>query len=412
MPLLTIGMATHTDERNVEWTLAGLREQIVLAGLQDEVEVVVVDNNPTGPEGARTKSHCTQRHARYEPFTAVVGTSAPRNHVFNVARGEWVLCIDSHVSLIGDTLTKLVEFCRGNSSDDLYHATLINESVLRPDGSPAVVWTHWIERWGSDGMFGKAASIPAAALQRGEPLPIGMAGLGLFLARRESWLRFSDHQKHFGGEEGYIHQKYRVAGRQVMLLPWALWWHRFAQHNKPFPTDWESRANNYVDSFKQLGFPALSGIRAVHLGAKRIKPAVWAELMTRYQIDEAKAYADEAAGLTKRQMIEVNGKFVLPELPGFADQQPAPVAPVVTPPHDAPMQPDDVKFLAANFCPHRGRNSGTVLCNVGCTGGHHTAWSLFDCKRHGLVTLGTRRKELKSCVQCIVNEEDGALGTK
>jgi hypothetical protein len=58
-------------------------------------------------------------------------------------------------------------------------------------------------------------------------------GLGMFAAAKEHWLGFNPHHKHFGGEECYIHEKYRQAGRKTYCLPWMAWNHRFGRPEGP-----------------------------------------------------------------------------------------------------------------------------------------------------------------------------------
>jgi hypothetical protein len=93
-------------------------------------------------------------------------------------------------------------------------------------------------------------------LEDDEIKPIWAQGCGLFLARRESWLGFNKHFKGFGGEEGYIHEKYRKEGRGVWLIPWLGWWHRF---NNPDTKHYSLRryykVRNYVLGFLELEKP-------------------------------------------------------------------------------------------------------------------------------------------------------------
>jgi hypothetical protein len=87
-----------------------------------------------------------------------------------------------------------------------------------------------------------------------EPFEIPMHGLGLFGCKREAWLGFNPEFRGFGGEEGYIHYKYRAFGRKVMCLPWLKWVHRFSvPHNIKYPLDMADRVRNYLIGFKELG---------------------------------------------------------------------------------------------------------------------------------------------------------------
>ena len=54
MPKLTIGMAVFDDFANVWSTLTALR--VYHAEVLDELELIVVDNAPNGPEGEAVKN--------------------------------------------------------------------------------------------------------------------------------------------------------------------------------------------------------------------------------------------------------------------------------------------------------------------------------------------------------------------
>jgi hypothetical protein len=83
-----------------------------------------------------------------------------------------------------------------------------------------------------------------------------MQGLGLFACRRDAWLGFNPEFRGFGGEEGYIHEKFRKAGRRVLCLPFLRWVHRFGRPlGVPYRNKWEDRIRNYVIGFGELGVP-------------------------------------------------------------------------------------------------------------------------------------------------------------
>jgi len=59
----------------------------------------------------------------------------------------------------------------------------------------------------------------------------------------------------FGGEEGYIHEKFRRAGRRCLCLPWLRWTHRFGRpRGVPYPLTVEDKLRNYVLGHTELGF--------------------------------------------------------------------------------------------------------------------------------------------------------------
>lgn len=280
MTTLTMGMATFRDHDLMTATLVSIHADRVAAGLVEDVELIVVDNEPNGPDGADNKNVVAKfPNARYVPAGEITGTSAPRNRVFSEARGEWVLCLDSHVFLLRGVLPRLVDFCRANPTDSNLH-----QGPLYREDLTSTVWTHWAEEWGPDGMFGRARNLPPEMLHDDAPaVAIGLAGLGLFLCRKAAWLPFCPHQRHFGGEEGTAHERFRQAGRAAMLQPWLKWWHKFRRQagGAPFPTDWLSRASNYLHTYKELGYPDLPAIRTAHVQNGRVTPAQWADLVKR-----------------------------------------------------------------------------------------------------------------------------------
>ncbi len=69
---------------------------------------------------------------------------------------------------------------------------------------------------------------------------------------------------------------------------------------------------------------------------------------------------------------------------------------------DPGLAPWEVGYLSGSLpeCSHRGERQGAVLCNIGCPSMQREPQSVFGCTKHGLVTLGKRRSDLKYCVEC------------
>jgi hypothetical protein len=114
-----------------------------------------------------------------------------------------------------------------------------------------------------------------------EPFEIPGQGLGLFTCRRESWLKFNDHSRGFGGEELYIHEKYRQAGRKVWCLPFLRWWHRFFKeegHANPYPNTTYGRCRNYLLEFQELGRD-VTVVRDQHVGKRGFTEEMWNRLI-------------------------------------------------------------------------------------------------------------------------------------
>ncbi len=83
-----------------------------------------------------------------------------------------------------------------------------------------------------------------------------MQGLGVFGCRRAVWPGFNPRFRGFGGEEGYIHEKFRQKGGRTLCLPFLRWMHRFSRPmGVPYVNRWEDRVRNYMIGFRELGLP-------------------------------------------------------------------------------------------------------------------------------------------------------------
>jgi len=105
--------------------------------------------------------------------------------------------------------------------------------------------------FGSDGMWGTWHT--GTAGPGADAYEIQMQGCGLMASRRDAWLGFNSDFRGFGGEEGYIHFKYRKFGRQVICLPFLRWLHLFRKSAPPFPISYADRVRNYCIGFVELG---------------------------------------------------------------------------------------------------------------------------------------------------------------
>ncbi|WP_158171372.1 glycosyl transferase family 2, partial [Rhodococcus sp. JT-3] len=58
-----------------------------------------------------------------------------------------------------------------------------------------------------------------------------------------------------GGEEGYIHEKFRINGGKVVCLPAFGWHHRFERPaGVPYRINWEDRVHNYLLGWSEVGW--------------------------------------------------------------------------------------------------------------------------------------------------------------
>lgn len=250
---LTIGMAAYNDFAGVYMTVQHLREMD--AELLGDCELVVVDNNPRGPESRRLVGLLSNvrgdfAKARYVPFEKP-GTAAPRQHLFDVAEGRFVLCMDSHVLLQRGALQWLLDYYTAYpDTPDLLSGPIVWDDRVN-------VATHFTDviRHGMWGVWGRDPRGDLRAPEcTGEPFEIGAQGLGLFSCRKEAWRGFNPHFSGFGGEEWYIHEKFRQAGAKCLCLPRLRWIHRFNE-GVSYQKTKSQKIANYILGFRELGKP-------------------------------------------------------------------------------------------------------------------------------------------------------------
>ena len=202
----------------------------------------------------------------------VQGTSATRNRVVEEARGEFVLVMDCHVLLcpVLKTLEQLFMFMDHNpDTKDLYTGPLVYDNLMSittqyNDGWGAHMWGKWGLAWncicdkfiftvaekddkcefrdnvsqkkitkcgycdqkfpelnwsGHEGVLKREGYNSVGNNFADKPFEIFAQGLGLFFTKKTAWLKFNEHARGFGGEECYVHEKYRQAGRKTICLP-------------------------------------------------------------------------------------------------------------------------------------------------------------------------------------------------
>lgn len=245
---LTVGMATYDDYDGVYFTLQSMR--LHHPEILDRTEFLVVDNHPDGPcSKALKRLDRSIANYRYLPFQNGTGTAASREAIFGEASGEFVVCMDCHVLVQPGALTKLLDyFMLHNDSTDLLQGPLLDDDL-------ETTKTHFEPVW-REGMFGHWGTDERAHDSDAPPFEILMQGLGLFACRRAAWPGFNPLFRGFGGEEGYIHQKFRNRGDRTLCLPFLRWLHRFHRPmGVPYRMVWEDRIRNYIIGFDEVGLP-------------------------------------------------------------------------------------------------------------------------------------------------------------
>lgn len=251
---LTIGMAVYDDFRGVLYTIQALK--MYHPDVINRCELLVVNNNPLSEQGKRISQYVTSVGVdvsaaekvapgnvsyltdwkRYQ-FGKVncydrgdkVGTAFPRNLVFELAQGKIVLCMDSHVLLPSGAIEGLLKFYDENPDFmGLVQGPMLYDQLATHAGS-------FTDTWGAE-MHGQWQPEVLARDPNGAPFEIQAMGLGLFACRKDAWIGFNPMFEGFGGEEWYIHTKFRRHGQKCLNLPKLRWWHDFSDIGKrPYP---------------------------------------------------------------------------------------------------------------------------------------------------------------------------------
>ena len=296
--MLTIGMACYDDFDGVYFSCQALKifHQID----KKDIELLVVDNNPSSKQGAAVKRYTEKSsYIRYIPMSESTGTTQTRERIFKEASKPYVLCIDCHVLLVPGAIDRLLQYYKQNPEcKDLLSGPLLYDNNRDISTHFDLVWRGGM--WGtwsksfktpadeiictrekeggqkcgiyqtSDGKYLRTLDIVYAghekelAKQYGyeplgysdddEPFEIQAQGLGIFSCKLSSWPGFNSKFRKFGGEEGYIHEKFRQRGGKALCLPFLKWNHRFDRPNGvPYPIDTLSRVRNYIIGFTELG---------------------------------------------------------------------------------------------------------------------------------------------------------------
>ena len=260
MSKLTIGIATHDDFDGLYFSIQNIRMNH--KEVMKDVEFVIIDNNPYGVHGESIRNYIKwiKEPVQYLPYSNVQSTSV-RNNIFDLADTPYVLSMDSHVFVEPKSIKKLIQFYDdGKDEGNLVQGPLVYDDLTS-------VSTHFdLTKWAFN-MWGQWGTDDRGLNPKNEAFEIPAQGMGLFSCRRDSWLRFNPHFRGFGGEEGYIHEKYRKNGKKTLCLPFLRWMHRFERPNGAhYPNSLEGRFRNYYIGFKELGLdmtPLMENLKEV-----------------------------------------------------------------------------------------------------------------------------------------------------
>jgi tetratricopeptide (TPR) repeat protein len=243
-PKLTIGMATHDDYDGVYFSVMSLL--LYHKEYLENAEILIVDNNPMSKHGEAVRGLSKRvPGVRYIAAQEYRGTSI-RELVFQQARGDYVLCMDCHVFLHDGVLARLIKYFDDNpTSKDILHGPIYYDN--HDDFS-----THMTSDW-FGGFYGRWGTKQEGDEFDNPPFEIPMQGLGLFACVKSQWPGFNLKFRGFGGEEGYIHEKFRQRGGKALCLPFLRWTHRFDRPNAPtYVNSWQDRIRNYLIGWDEL----------------------------------------------------------------------------------------------------------------------------------------------------------------
>jgi hypothetical protein len=344
-------MATYRDWPGVWATIQSI--QLCHQQALPFLEIVVVDNDPEGKPDVpgednhswKVKSLCQRIGARYEHFTAIVGTAAAKGRIFDLATAPAVLVMDCHVLLPSGTLTRLLDhFAYYPNTIDLWQGPCIGDGGLND-----IIGTHFSPAWGGL-MYGKW-SIDDRVYQSDDPFEIEMQGCGLFACRREAWPGFHPKLRGFGPEEFHLHQRIRRAGGKCYCLPWLRWCHRFGNPDGRTPPGLhpEERLRGHIITHLDTRAPDLATMRH--------------------------HFVDEAQAMTNETFFRVLRETVAEFWSDRAD-------------------------LGAD-CPHRQPFLRVADCEIGCES-LRGPLPIFSCARHGECApwRWQQPETMQTCVSC------------
>lgn len=216
-------MATYDDYDGTYFTTQALQLYHDILKKID-YEIIIIDNNPDSEHGKANKNliNWMNGKGKYIPFTNKTST-AVRNEIFKNASGKYAISMDCHVFLAPGSLESLLSYYE--SKPDC--KDIVQGPMLYDDHKNYC--TQFDPVWRGD-MYGVWGTNKEAC-ETGQPFEIPMMGLGVFSCETKNWLGFNEAFKGFGGEEGYIHEKFRRNGGKAICLPGFKWTHRFNRPN-------------------------------------------------------------------------------------------------------------------------------------------------------------------------------------
>lgn len=296
---LTVGMACYQDYWGVWPTVQSLRIH------HNVTNIIVVDNSPNTEHGKLTKDLCVKIGANYIEMPGNTGTTQPRQKIFDVSKTKYTMCVDCHILIEPMAIELLMKYFKENpDTGDLLSGPMVYD--------PLVHWeTQFNDEWRSE-MHGIWGRDPRGDDINNPPFEIWGQGLGLFACRTKAWQGFNPHFRGFGGEEGYIHEKFRQAGHKALCLPFLRWVHRYGKPDGvKYPLTRWNKVRNYVLGHLELGWP-LSKVHEHFVTGRLLSQKEWD-----YLIEDPVGHVDPpsfAVRNPRKAAQEQINNITLPEL--------------------------------------------------------------------------------------------------
>tara|TARA_R110002020_G_scaffold61238_4_gene164968 strand:- start:523 stop:1359 length:837 start_codon:yes stop_codon:yes gene_type:complete len=247
MSKLTIGLCVYDDYDGAYFTLQSLR--LHHSEVADRLEFIIINNKPDSQQG-KALSNLTKWIKQPITYVEFTKYKSPflKGKIFDIADTEYVLVMDCHVLIDSGAIKKLLDYYdEGKDKGNLLQGPLLYDDLTS-------ISTHFdLSKWGSH-MWGQWATDDRGQNKNAPPFEIPAQGMGLFSCRKDSWLGFNNKFRGFGGEEGYIHTKYKNHQKKTMCLPFLRWVHRFERPGGiPFNPTIEDKFRNYMIGFQEIG---------------------------------------------------------------------------------------------------------------------------------------------------------------
>lgn len=261
--MFTLGISTFDDYDGLYFTVTVNRHLHPWIS-----EIVIIDNNPDSAHGKLNKQLAEQQSTKgcpikYIPFTEYSST-AVRNEIFKYATRDFTVVVDSHVVLCEGAIDALwTYYSKTGTALDFVQGPLLYDNFEDCATHLEPTWrSKFYGTWECDRDF----------LRRSDSFKtIEMQGLGAFSCKTDKWVGINPAFRGFGGEEGYLQEKFRKAGGKCICLKDFKWIHRFNRvAGVPYVNNIEDRLTNYFLGWLELNKPVESIIS--HFTSEGVTP--------------------------------------------------------------------------------------------------------------------------------------------